>query len=73
MLRKSCSQLTEELKRWERKVLKRVKEGKRATVGFVCEAIPASLAGAIEGALEAAETAEDVKRVFDGARWEGYP
>lgn len=62
------------LKMWERKVLKRLKEGKKAGCGFESEAIPDSLRGPIEGALEEITSSEEVKRIFTAAReWGTYP
>lgn len=62
-----------DLKRWQRMVEKRVKEGKEIRE-FESSFIPASLKGAIEGALESAKTVEDVKSIFSGViAWRGYP
>lgn len=62
-----------ELRRWQRFVEKRMKEGKTLRE-FETSIIPASLKGAIEGALEGAHTVEDVKSLFSSAlAWRGYP
>lgn len=63
-----------DMRRWLRKASKRVKDGKTAAVDFESDFIPAGIAGAVHGALEACATVEDVKSVFDGAlAWRGYP
>jgi len=65
--------LDEELKRWQRMAEKRVKEGK-AIREFETSIIPASLHGAISGALESVKSVDDVKRIFTGViEWQGYP
>jgi hypothetical protein len=62
-----------DLKRWQRMAEKRVKDGKELRE-FESSFIPASLKGAIEGALESAKTVEDVKSIFSGViAWRGYP
>jgi len=66
-------EMEKDLRRWRDKSLKRVKEGKAAAVAFESRAIPAALMGAIEGALEEAKNAEQVRRVFGAGTWEGYP
>ena len=71
--------LGQDLERWQRKSLKRVKQHGKAACAFESEAIPAVLAAAIEGALETvggsqAEMAVAVKGIFgDALRWERYP
>jgi HK97 family phage portal protein len=71
--------LGQELERWQRKALKRVKQHGKAACTFESEVIPAVLAAAIEGSLETvsgsqAEMAVAVKSIFgDALRWEGYP
>jgi HK97 family phage portal protein len=68
--------MRDELEQWQRFVYKRIKAGKsvQSLRDFEAEHIPASLKGAIEGALEAIEGAEDVKSVFsDAIAWQGYP
>lgn len=63
----------EEIRRWQRMVEKRVREGK-AIREFQSDIIPASLHGAISGALEYVKTVDDVKRLFTGIiEWQGYP
>lgn len=65
----------QELRAWRRKVAGKMKAGKAAAeVKFECDHVPASLAGAIAGALEAASTMDEVDRIFDNAMaWKGYP
>jgi hypothetical protein len=53
-----------DLLRWQRKAYKRAKSGQRAACAFESDVIPGSLHAAIQGALETAETALDVRRVF---------
>jgi len=60
--------LEEELKRWERKALKRMKTKGNGEAPFVSEVIPAGLLGAIQGALEAVRDEEGVRAVFEDAR-----
>lgn len=63
----------EEIRRWQRMVEKRVREGK-AIREFESDIIPASLHGAISGALEHVKNVDDVKRLFTGViEWQGYP
>jgi hypothetical protein len=62
-----------DLKRWQRMAEKRVKEGKELRE-FESAFIPASLHGAISGALETVKTAEDVRSLFESAiAWRNYP
>ncbi len=59
----------EDLDRWERKVLKRVKAGKApADVTFESEALGPVLMEAVRGALEACQDAAQVKTVFTMTR-----
>ena len=63
-----------DLRKWHGKAMKRVKAGRKAAVGFTSPEIPPTMAAAIMGQLDAAETADDVDRVFDEAeKWDGYP
>ena len=65
--------LNAELGKWQRFAEKRIADG-RELREFESDIIPDSLHGAISGALEGIDQAEDVKRIFDGAiAWEGYP
>lgn len=60
-----------DLERWQRKALRRFEEGKpEKALEFESAAIPPTLKAAICGALEAAQSVEDVNRVF---LWVGYP
>jgi Phage portal protein len=63
-----------DLARWQVKAMKRLKSGKPAACEFESEHISPALSGAISGSLESCETADDVKRAFNGAQiWEKYP
>ena len=63
-----------DLERWERKALKRLKGDKPAACEFESEHIGDSLSAAIAGALESAETADEVKHLFASVpMWEVYP
>jgi hypothetical protein len=63
-----------DLRKWHGKALKRIKAGRSAAVGFTSPDIPRTMEQAVMGQLEAAETAEDVDRVFAEAEaWDGYP
>lgn len=60
-----------DLGRWLRMATRRFDEGHpEKALAFESEAIPATLNAAIAGALEDAQTADDVRRVFD---WAEYP
>lgn len=66
--------IASELKRWERFVLKRVKEGKKPQREFVSTELPAALMGAIGGQLEMACDEMSVRAIFrDAERWHRYP
>lgn len=59
-----------DLRRWKSKALARLKAGKSLAFQFRSDAIEASLAGAIEGALEMCKTPADISRVFaDAMTW----
>ena len=64
----SMEAIRADLDKWQRKALARMKTGKGAMVEFESEHIPPSLGAAIAGALEEAQTAEDVKTVFAGTK-----
>jgi hypothetical protein len=65
------SELADDLDRWERKALRRFEEGKpHRALEFESAAIPETLAEAIRGALETAQTAADVRAAF---MWADYP
>lgn len=57
-----------DLKRWKSKAMRRLKEGKSLAVEFKSEYIDDALASAIEGALEASQSAADVSRIFSDAK-----
>jgi HK97 family phage portal protein len=61
-----------DLDKWRRKAIKSVKAGKGAVVKFDSRYISPVLMGAINGALETAQTPDDVQRVFANV-WIGYP
>ncbi|MDD3089825.1 MAG: phage portal protein [Candidatus Omnitrophica bacterium] len=64
---------TAELRKWQKFAEKRVKEGKELRE-FETSIIEPSLQGAINGALEGAKTAEEVKHIFDSViEWRNYP
>ncbi len=62
-----------ELDKWQRKALKRLKNGQQAACEFDSEVLPANLSAAISGALETAITAADVRSTFKAALWRQYP
>lgn len=59
---------SEELERWQRKALKRVKEGKSADCEFETELIPEEIQGELHAALKMCIDAGEVRRVFGGER-----
>jgi HK97 family phage portal protein len=62
------------LETWKAKAIKRLKASGSAGCEFTHDSIPASLEGAIAGALDAATTPEAVKAIFaNAAQWRGYP
>lgn len=54
----------EDLAKWQRKALKRLASNGKAECAFESDALPASLVGAIKGALSEVEDEAGVKRVF---------
>lgn len=58
--------LDEELGKWQKKALKRVKDGKAADCSFESEIIPAGMQAEIHEALKLCHDEEEVKSVFDG-------
>lgn len=60
-------ELTADLKRWERAASRRLKEKGSASYQFASDHIPASLSGAIGGALEAVKTQAQLHQVFRNA------
>lgn len=63
-----------DLDRWERKALKRLKATKSAACEFDSEHLDAARIGAVFGALQTAESADDVRRVFRDVKvWGDYP
>lgn len=55
---------TADLRRWQAKSLKALKEGRRAQVAFRSDSIPDGLVKAVRGALNHAETPEQVRAAF---------
>lgn len=64
----ATEQMTKALSLWERKALKRLKEGRKAAVGFEDPSLSTSMKLDILGALEEAETVEAVKAAFKAVR-----
>ena len=56
--------MTSEMRAWQRKALKRLKDGKSAAVAFVSSEIPAEKNAEILSSLADCKTAEEVKAVF---------
>jgi len=66
-----ATSLEDDLGKWQQKALRRWNEGKpEKALDFVSEAIPGTLAAAIRGGLEAAQSEADVKAAFI---WGAYP
>lgn len=67
--------LTDELKKWEVKARKRIKEGKpEKAADFDSAVIPATLKAAIAGALSELQSVDDVGNVFTHTvLWANYP
>lgn len=65
---KKLSDYSEEMERWQRKALKRVKEGKSADCDFETEIIPDELQNELHAALKMCIDAGEVRRVFGGER-----
>lgn len=57
--------LREDLAKWERKALNRVKAGRPASCAFESAAIPAAVAEQVEAALAGAASVEEVRAVFE--------
>jgi hypothetical protein len=58
-------QMVEELRRWERLALKRMREGKpEKMLAFQTSVIPGALRGSLEGLLEASRTEAEVRGAF---------
>lgn len=58
---------SEDMKRWQRKAVKAIKDGKTAAVSFTSGNIPSGKAEVIRAGLSAAKTADDVRAVFGNA------
>lgn len=58
--------LDEELGKWQKKALKRVKDGKSADCSFESDIIPEEMQAEIHAALKLCHDEEEVKSVFDG-------
>jgi hypothetical protein len=63
------NEMDQEMRRWLRKALKRVKDGKPAACEFTSDIISDELAAGIKAELETCDTPESVKAVF--AKYEG--
>jgi HK97 family phage portal protein len=63
---KDMTQAKDEMKKWEKKSLKRLKEGKSAQVEFESDALPESLRTVMYNALGIARSEEDVRAIFNG-------
>ena len=64
------SLLQGDLEKWERKATQRWREGSREkALTFTSDVIPATMQAAIRGALEGAESVDDIAHAF---RWAGY-
>jgi len=57
--------MNDDLAKWERKSIKRLKESGSAVCEYTSEIIPLSTRGAIKAGLKKAATAEDVRAVFE--------
>jgi HK97 family phage portal protein len=63
-----------DLAKWEKRALKRIRQGGDLSFHSDTDAIPPSLAASILGALEAASNGDDVRGIFTNARtWGSYP
>jgi len=63
--------LDAEMGKWQKKAIKRVKEGKCADCSFESEIIPAGMIDEIHAALKLCYTADEVSAVFEGRREPG--
>jgi len=61
-----------DLEKWRRKVANRMRDGKEPACAFESDHIPLVMLGAIEGALEAVKTIDEVQAVFENV-WVAYP
>jgi len=62
------------LRKWRRKCLKRIKDGKSPLCDFDSQYVDDTLVEAIKGQLETAETKDDVNTIFETAViWREYP
>ena len=64
----ATDQMTKALGQWERKALKRFKEGRAAACAFESRDIPDSIKTAVLGALEGAQTQDAVRQAFKAIR-----
>ena len=65
--------MRKELRRWERSVIKQLKQGK-AIAEVESDIIPASMLGAISGSLDGVSDVREVGPIFANAiRWSDYP
>ena len=78
---KAAADWRDDLRRWERKALRRAKAGKSPAAAFQSDLIPPALHAAISGALEGVKSQAAIKAVFRAAAerpshvhtWGGYP
>ena len=67
------STAADELAKWNRKAIKRLKDGKSPAIAFKSEILPAPMVDSILGSLEACKTSDQVNKVFTKVRtWQGY-
>lgn len=64
----ATEQMTKALGQWERKALKRIKEGRGAACSFESTSIPQSVKAAVLESLESAQTADAVRDAFKAIR-----
>jgi len=63
----ATSPMAEDMKKWQRKSIKALQNGKPAAVDFISDVIPAGVSDSIKAELSHAKTADDVRAVFAGA------
>ena len=69
----NSSLMRKELRRWERSVVKQLKQGK-AIPEIESDVIPPSMIGALSGSLEGISDVREVGPIFANAmRWSNYP
>lgn len=64
----------DELKKWKRKALRRLRDGRNPAIVFESDILPPSVVEAVLGGLEDCKSKDDVERVFSRADgWRSYP